>query len=146
IRTEARSLDRLEELLRNDRVRVDVFAIERRHDAGMYSEFIHDALACSKPEGAFYACMTIRVTHAVRRIKNRLLCRLVADRPAQMLQVFAKAVHRVASGEAEQKPGERRECESAQKCDAIDVHVGLIPACECRRNALRWRQPQPLPG
>src|ERR1700728_2306582 len=41
VRTEARALDRLQELLRNDRVRVDVLAIQRRHDAGMYDEFIH---------------------------------------------------------------------------------------------------------
>ncbi|GBH23829.1 hypothetical protein BvRS1_08780 [Burkholderia vietnamiensis] len=42
VRAEARALDRLQELLRDDRVGVDVLAIERRHDAGMHIEFFHD--------------------------------------------------------------------------------------------------------
>src|ERR1700739_3169343 len=50
IRAEAGALDRLQELLRDDRVRVDVLAIERCDGAGVYGEFVHDAYACSEPQ------------------------------------------------------------------------------------------------
>ena len=41
VRTEARPLDRLQKLLRDDRVRVDVGAIERRNDSGVNSKRFH---------------------------------------------------------------------------------------------------------
>src|SRR5262249_53538887 len=41
VRTEPRALDRLQELFRDDRVRVDVLAIERRADAGVDCELLH---------------------------------------------------------------------------------------------------------
>src|SRR5947199_10587261 len=44
VRTEARSLDRLQELLRNDRVGVDVGAIQRRDDSGVDAKRLHDGL------------------------------------------------------------------------------------------------------
>jgi hypothetical protein len=48
------------------------------------------------------------------KIKNRLFLSVIADRIAEVRHVLAESVHRVAAGEAEQKPGERTECEAAQ--------------------------------
>src|SRR5207248_5130312 len=39
---EARALDRLQELLRNDRVRVDVGAVERHDDSGVDAKRFHE--------------------------------------------------------------------------------------------------------
>ena len=49
VRAETRALDRLQELLRNDRVGVDVRAVERRDDSGMKAERFHDASPTRSP-------------------------------------------------------------------------------------------------
>src|SRR5690606_17959081 len=52
VRAEATAADRLQELLRNDRVGVYVGAIERRDDAAVNGEASHDSIAWQRP-GSF---------------------------------------------------------------------------------------------
>ena len=47
VRAEAGTLDRLQELFRNDRIGIDVGAVERRHDAAMNGERLHEILRTS---------------------------------------------------------------------------------------------------
>jgi len=58
VRTEARAFDRLQELLWNDRVGIDVRAVERRDDPGMNAKRFHPMFRlriCGV--AAFYAVM-----------------------------------------------------------------------------------------
>ena len=48
------------------------------------------------------------------KIKNRLFVSVVADRIAEVRHVLAESVHRVATGQSEQQPGQGAECEAAQ--------------------------------
>jgi hypothetical protein len=70
IRAIARALDRFQELLRNDRIGIDIRSVERGNKPGMNNKLFHLLFLAS-----------------------------VFDFLARFLHVFADALHRIATGE-----------------------------------------------
>ncbi|MBV8626892.1 MAG: hypothetical protein JO371_03345 [Paraburkholderia sp.] len=82
----------------------------------MYDEFIHDACACSKPGEVLSLHLKAKAASPVT-IKKRLFFRVAADGVAQMLHILAEAMHRIASGQAQQSGRQRTQREATQPPD-----------------------------